>query len=64
MQLFYMLFRGTERAGAMEAISAVRIVPFFTSFMMFQYIRSFAEHFGDLEYGKLLVHADGEAVPH
>jgi hypothetical protein len=22
--------------------------------MMFQYIRSFAEHFGDLEYGKLL----------
>lgn len=30
------------------------VIPFFTSFLMFQYIRSFAEHFGDLEYTHLL----------
>jgi fatty acid desaturase len=30
------------------------VVPFFTSFLMFQYIRSFAEHFGELEYTHLL----------
>ncbi|MFN8863825.1 MAG: fatty acid desaturase family protein [Flavobacteriales bacterium] len=29
------------------------IVPFFTTLLMFQYIRSFAEHFGDLEYDNL-----------
>jgi fatty acid desaturase len=29
------------------------VVPFFTTLLMFQYIRSFAEHFGDLEYDNL-----------
>ena len=30
------------------------IVPYFSTFLMFQYIRSVAEHFGDLEYDHLL----------
>ncbi len=30
------------------------VIPFFTSFLLFQYIRSFAEHFGKLEYNSLL----------
>jgi len=30
------------------------IVPYFSTFLMFQYIRSVSEHFGDLEYDHLL----------
>ncbi|MCB0850689.1 MAG: fatty acid desaturase family protein [Bacteroidetes bacterium] len=30
------------------------IIPYFSTFFMFQYIRSVAEHFGDLEYDDLL----------
>lgn len=30
------------------------IIPYFTTFLMFQYIRSVSEHFGDLEYDHLL----------
>ncbi len=30
------------------------VVPFFTAFLMFQYLRSFAEHFGKLKYTNLL----------
>lgn len=55
MQLFYMLlFVALSVLGLWKQYLLFWIVPFFTSFMMFQYIRSFAEHFGDLEYGKLL----------
>ena len=39
------------------------VVPYLTTFFMFQYIRSVAEHFGDLEYDHLL-NATRSVKPH
>ena len=55
MQVFYLLLIVALTVfGGWKFYLIFWVVPFFTSFMMFQYIRSFAEHFGDLEYTNLL----------
>ncbi len=55
MRVFYaLLFVALTLLGLWTQYLLFWVVPFLTSFMMFQYIRSFAEHFGDLKYSNLL----------
>lgn len=49
--LFYILFFGAiSYFGVWTYFLLFWIVPYFSTFFMFQYIRSVAEHFGDLAY--------------
>lgn len=53
--LFYLLLFGTITVlGIWKYFLLFWIVPYFSTFFMFQYIRSVAEHFGDLAYDHLL----------
>lgn len=53
--LFYVvLFAAITVFGWWKYYLAFWIVPYLSTFFMFQYIRSVAEHFGDLEYDHLL----------
>lgn len=55
MQVFYaLLCLALTLLGLWTQYLLFWVIPFFTSFMMFQYIRSFAEHFGELKYTSLL----------
>jgi len=53
--LFYgLLITVLTVAGLWKFFLLFWIVPYFSTFLMFQYIRSVSEHFGDLEYDHLL----------
>ena len=53
--LFYVvLFTALTIAGLWKYFALYWVVPFLSTFFMFQYIRSVAEHFGELAYDHLL----------
>ncbi|MEM9820190.1 MAG: fatty acid desaturase family protein [Bacteroidota bacterium] len=53
--LFYVLLAiGLTLSGAWKYFLLFWVVPYLSTFFMFQYIRSVAEHFGDLAYDHLL----------
>lgn len=53
--IFYiLLFGGITYLGIWKYYLAFWIIPYFSTFFMFQYIRSVAEHFGGLTYDNLL----------
>lgn len=51
---FVLLFTGLTIIGGWKYYALFWIVPYLSTFFMFQYIRSVAEHFGELAYDHLL----------
>ena len=47
---YLLLFAALTFFGAWKAYLLLWVVPYFSTFFMYQYIRSVAEHFGDLAY--------------
>ncbi|MCB0707041.1 MAG: fatty acid desaturase family protein [Saprospiraceae bacterium] len=62
--VFYViLFAGLTLAGGWKYFAIFWVVPYLSTFFMFQYIRSVAEHFGELTYDDLLT-STRTVMPH